>query len=417
MVTKTKTKKAPIGNAAQVAAAKPGVHKIAGAEGLYLKKTGSGAGSWFYRYRIAGDKKREMGLGSIAHISLADARLNANELTVRRAKGTDPKTDRDRERREADARQRAEARKVTFAEAAEAYVDERSSEWRGSYARRNWINPLIKYAYPVIGRLLLDDIDVEHIRAVIKVASKLPGGTARRVRQRIEQILDDAVGLGLRSAIMRNPADVGLHRGIGRKQGEKPHYQRLELDDAPAVFRRLLEGAETSTAISTWVFMIATAARGSEALKARWGEIDLAKKSWTIPAARMKNNRKHVVPLSSLALAILERQARVRSGDAVFPGSGGAPLSYNAFAVAAGKAGVDAGTPHSWRSVFRDACGDRLRVDRDLAEAALSHTLGAVEGAYRRETAIEARRPVMESYANWLLDEGAEVLAFPPRAG
>ena len=85
--------------------------------------------------------------------------------------------------------------------------------------------------------------------------------------------------------------------------------------------------------------------------------------------------------------------------------------SYEAFKTAAN----DAGTPHSWRSVFRDACGDRLRVDRDLAEAALSHTLDGVEGAYRRETAIEARRPVMEAYANWLLGKSANVVTLPSK--
>jgi integrase len=120
--------------------------------------------------------------------------------------------------------------------------------------------------------------------------------------------------------------------------------------------------------------------------------------------------------LSSLAVAALKRQATVRTGDAVFPGRSGSTLSYDSFTHAPKKAWVDAGTPHSWRSVFRDACGDRLRVDRDLAEAALSHTLDAVEGAYRRETAIEARRPVMEAYAQWLLGEGADVIAFPARA-
>ena len=148
--------------------------------------------------------------------------------------------------------------------------------------------------------------------------------------------------------------------------------------------------------------MIATAVRPSEALNARWDEIDLGKKLWTVPPSRMKSNRKHVAPLSSLALAVLERQAKVRAGGAVFPGPHSSPLNYTSFASAPRKAGVDAGTAHSWRSIFRDACGDRLRVDRDLAEAALSHSLGGVEGAYRRETAIEARRPVMESYANWL---------------
>jgi integrase len=162
--------------------------------------------------------------------------------------------------------------------------------------------------------------------------------------------------------------------------------------------------------------MIATAARPSEALRTQWGEIDLARRLWTIPAARMKSAREHVAPLSPIALAVLERQARVRTGDAVFPGRSGSPLSYDGFATAPARAGLDAGSPHGWRSVFRDACGDRLRVDRDLAEAALAHSLGAVEGSYRRETAIEARRPVMEAYARWLTSDDDNVIAFPARA-
>jgi integrase len=132
----------------------------------------------------------------------------------------------------------------------------------------------------------------------------------------------------------------------------------------------------------------------------------------------MKSARAHVAPLSELALAVLARQATVRGSDAVFPGRGGAPCAYSHFATAATHAGIDAGAPHGWRSIFRDACGDRLRVDRDLAEAALAHTLGGVEGAYRRETAVEARRPVMAAYAAWLMDEGADnVVPFTARDG
>jgi integrase len=155
--------------------------------------------------------------------------------------------------------------------------------------------------------------------------------------------------------------------------------------------------------------MILTAARPSEALKARWSEIDLARKLWTIPAGRMKGAIKHVVPLSAAAVEILERQETVRRSDAVFPGKSGAPLSYNPFAAAV----KDAGTPHSWRSIFADACRKRLRVDRDLRERALSHLLSDVEGAYARDTLVEERAPVMEAYARWLLDKGATVIPFP----
>ena len=413
--------KAPLKTATKVEEAEAGFYRIDGAPGLYFKRGSVGAGSYFFRYSRAGERV-VMGLGSAETLTLAEAKAQAIEFTVQRNKGVDPEKERECKR----AAARIETKAVTFAEAAEAYVVERAGKWRGKYASGNWINPIIKYAYPVIGRLPLDAIEAAHVRAILKAASKArprrrkaldqdrDGGTARRVRQRIGQILAYAASLGQRSATVRNPADADLHKGFGGISGAVLHYRRIEdLDAAPEAFRAILKGAESDTRLAAWAFMILTAARGSEALKARWGEIDLNKRLWTIPAARMKSNREHVVPLSSLALAILERQAKVRSDDSVFPGSGGAPLSYNAFAVAVGKASVDAGTPHSWRSVFRAACVDRLRIDRDLAEAALSHTLGAVEGAYRRETAIEARRPVMEAYANWLLDEGAKVIAFP----
>ena len=101
------------------------------------------------------------------------------------------------------------------------------------------------------------------------------------------------------------------------------------------------------------------------------------------------------------------------AGDAVFPGRSGSPLSYASFATAPAKAGIDACTPHGWRSCFRDWCGDIGDVPRDLAEAALAHSLNATEGAYRRMTAVERRREVMTRYADWLNDERGKILAFP----
>ena len=411
-----------ISTATQVASAKPGVHSVAGAQGLYLRKSETGAGSWFFRYYVGkvGDvgKRREMGLGPAigrGSVTLIDARAKAIDLRRTKRDGVDPIDERDRARKEAEEKARAQARKVTFARAAEAYAAEHSPGWKHRYALPNWINPLRRYAYPAIGDMLLDDIKVAHVRAVTDAAKRVPG-IARRLRMQIASVLDDAAERGLRDEDAHNPADARRHRSLGRRRGEREHFRRIELDMAQSTFRRIHDLAGDSSALPAWVFMTATAARPSEALRARWGEINLDKKLWTIPPARMKNGRAHVVPLSPLALAVLKRQAAVRVSDAIFPGRGGSPLSYDSFVHAPGKAGIDAGTPHSWRSVFRDACGDRLRVDRDLAEAALAHSLGTVEGAYRRETAIEARRPVMEAYAQWLIGEGANVIAFPTRA-
>ena len=410
-----------IRTATQIKSAKAGLHKVAGATGLYLRKAtdGSDSGAWVYRYHLDG-KRHQMGLGSIDAQSLAQARKRVVELGAQRNTGADPIGARKRERAEILARERAVAKQVTFAQATESFLRAHGPSWKGRYARAQWRNPIRDYALPIIGDLFLDDIRVEHVVTVMRKAEKSGAKeTARRLRARIESILNAAAALGQRDLTRQNPADTKLISYVhpSRRKGEREHYRRRELSDAPVTLRALREPAADSTALAAWVFMIATAVRPSEALRARWDEIDLDKGLWSIPASRMKNNRKHVAPLSSLALAVLKRQAKVRVGDAVFPRVSGAPLSYTAFATAPGKAGVDAGTPHSWRSIFRDACGDRLRVDRDLAEAALSHTLGAVEGAYRRETAIEARRPVMEAYAKWLGGEPSDnVVVFPARA-
>ena len=73
--------------------------------------------------------------------------------------------------------------------------------------------------------------------------------------------------------------------------------------------------------------------------------------------------------------------------------------------------GVDAAAPHGWRSVFRDFCGHVAEdVPRDLAEAALAHSLGSTEAAYRKRTTIEKRRVVMEKYAAWLNSDDRKVI-------
>jgi len=136
------------------------------------------------------------------------------------------------------------------------------------------------------------------------------------------------------------------------------------------------------------------------------------------PAGRMKGKkgkaRPHTIPLSSIAMGVLDRQLRATGGvGPVFPGRAtGSSLSRNTF-FRAGAA--TAGSPHGWRSVFSDACGEELKIQPHLVEFALAHTFGDVEGAYRRETAIEARRPVMEAYARWRLGVDANVVTLPSR--
>src|SRR5262249_47665523 len=125
-------------------------------------------------------------------------------------------------------------------------------------------------------------------------------------------------------------------------RGERDHNRAVHFDDAPETFRRLYDRAQKDTAFAAWVFMIACAARPGEALRADWSEINLVKKLWTVPKERMKAHRTHVAPLNSIALAILDQQARIGTTGAVFPGLKKKPLSYDAFATTPTKAGTRA---------------------------------------------------------------------------
>lgn len=404
-----------ISTALQANNAGPGVHKVSGAVGLYLKVDEAGAASYFWRFRFAG-RRREFGIGPRSKVTLAEARAAAKDADALRRKGLDPIEERRRERADAVAKARA-VQPLRFREAAEAYLKDHAPHWKHKYARAVWLNPLKAYAFPIIGHLNLDQIELSDVLAVMDAAEQAGAAeTARRLQARIEGVINAAMARGRCDAARRNPADAKLIAAARptKRKGERAHYRTVDLNDAPHVFQALKARAETNTAFAAWVFMIVCASRPSEALNAQWPEIDLDKRLWTLSPQRMKSAKAHTVPLSGAALEILKRQARVRTGDALFPGASGSPLSYNSFATAPAKAGLSAAAcPHGWRSCFRDFCGDIGDVPRDLAEAALAHSLGATEASYRRRTAIEKRRSVMESYAAWLNGASAQVIVFP----
>jgi integrase len=153
-------------------------------------------------------------------------------------------------------------------------------------------------------------------------------------------------------------------------------------------------------------FVILTAARAGEVLGARWDEIDLAAKVWTIPASRIKAGLEHRVPLSRRAIEIIEKQAATRSNDFLFPG--------HRHGQGLGQAGLrrlrpGGGTIHGFRSSFRDWAGEETQFPREVAEAALAHIAGdATERAYRRGDVLEKRRKLMDAWASYCEPRGTE---------
>jgi integrase len=223
------------------------------------------------------------------------------------------------------------------------------------------------------------------------------------LRGRIEAVLDFAKARGWRSG--ENPARWRGHLALilpKRLKLVRRHHAAMPYTEVPGFMAALRErGAMASLALE---FLILTAARSGEVLGARWPEIDLEAKVWTIPASRMKAGREHRVPLSSRAMTILAQLADAKTGEFVFPGQRhGKSLSSTTLEMVLRRMKVEGATVHGFRPAFRDWAGNETHFPRELAETALAHVIGdKAEQAYRRSDALEKRRGLMEAWAQSL---------------
>ncbi|MFG1246029.1 tyrosine-type recombinase/integrase [Xanthobacter flavus] len=394
-------------NARQVQTIKePGRHADGG--GLYLVVDKSGARRWVFLFRWKATptepgtgKLREMGLGSAISVSLAAARESAVRVREQIAAGVDPIA--------ASRIAKAAASVPTFGEVAEAHIRAMEPAWRNSKHVAQWRSTLslergedgafLEAGYCAgIRDKAVDQISTEDVLAILSPIWSEKNETASRVRGRIEAVLDAAKAKGLRSG--ENPARWKGHLALTlpkRQKLQRGHHEAMAYGDVPALVKRLrLVRGMSAFALE---FAILTAARSGEVRGARWGEMDLKAKVWTVPAARMKAGREHRVPLCARAVEILETLAQVKPepGDLVFPGQKkGAPLSDMSLTALLRRLKVDV-TVHGFRSSFRDWAGDTTAFPREVAEAALAHAVGdATEAAYRRSDALAKRKGLMD---------------------
>ena len=379
-------------NARSVATiSKPGRH--ADGEGLYLVVDPSGARRWLFLFRWQG-KLKEMGLGGISSVSLAEAREKAAEARRIVASGRSPIAER---RAASAARQTA----IPFGIFAESLINDIGSSFRSEKHLGQWRTTLATHAAPLWSRAL-DEIGTDDVLAVLAPIWKTRAVTASRVRGRIERVLDAAKAKGLRTG--ENPARWRGHLDqllSKRQKLSRRHHAAMPFLDVPELIGQLRQ-REAATAFAL-EFLILTAARSGEVLGATWNEIDRTAAVWTIPAHRMKAGLEHRVPLAPRALKILAAAETIRAGDYVFPGlRRGEPLSGVAMRMILKRMKVDF-TVHGFRSSFRDWAGECTAFPREVAEAALAHAVGdQTERAYRRGDALEKRRKLMEAWSHFL---------------
>lgn len=377
---------------------KPGMHAVGGVAGLYLQVLPSGGRSWVLRAMVGG-RRRDMGLGGFPDVTLAGARESARRAREKIDDGYDPIEERKARK---SALRSAAARVVTFEEAAKAYIATHEDSWRNAKHRQQWENTLEVYAFPKIGKLSVRDIDVAHVLSVLEPIWKDRTETATRLRGRIERVLGWATSRGHREGL--NPARWRDHLdqqlAAPGKISKAVHHAALPIDGVAAFMAelRLADG----TGARALDFVILTAARSGEVRGARWSEIDLASKVWTVPGERMKAGKEHRVPLSPSAIALLSKLPRIAGTDLVFPAPRGGPLSDMTLTAVLRRMKVPA-TAHGFRSTFRDWAAERTNYPRDVAEMALAHTIGdKVEAAYRRGDLFDKRARMMAEWARFI---------------
>jgi len=375
----------------------PGMH--GDGLGLYLNVAAGGSKSWILRVTVKGQgRRREIGLGSLDVLSLGEARQKAQELRAEAKAGRDPTAVRDQ-------------RETTFEEATRQLHAALAPTFRSEKHKAQWLSGLVNHAFPKIGNRDVADIQRQDVLEVLNPIWVDMHPTAKRLRQRMEAVFDYAIGNGCREA--PNPVDGALRRALPKGKHKPTHHVALSWQDVPSFMLDLAE--REAIAAACLRFVILTAARSGEARMATWQEIDLENQMWTIPASRMKAEEEHRVPLSADAVAILEG---VRGLDAsyVFPSPQGTahgfgkPLSVNAFRPLFKRMKREGLTAHGFRSSFRDWCAEKAHADRQLAEAALAHQVGGVEGAYFRSDLFERRRPLMNAWSRYATGQSGDVV-------
>lgn len=372
--------------------AKPGRHADGG--GLYLVVDKSQARRWVFLYRFAG-KRREMGLGSFNAIGLAKARELAAQARESVALGIDPVQAKNAAKAPAPV-----VAKPTFGEVATRYLEAQAPAWKNAKHRAQWPSSLKRYA-PAIWAMPVDEITTDHVLEALTPIWHEKAETARRVRGRIETILDAAKVQEHRDG--ENPARWGGHLDhlLPGRVKTRRHFPALPYQAVPT-FVADLRGRMTMSCLAL-EFVILTAARSGEALHARWGEI--VGDVWVVPAERMKAGREHRVPLSSRALAVLDHvRPHTEKSGFLFPNPRTRkPMSENVFRQLFERMGYREITTHGFRSSFRDWAGDTTGHPREVVEAALAHAVGdETERAYRRGDALMKRRALMEEWAAFL---------------
>jgi integrase len=370
--------------------------------GLWLSVSTSGSKSWVFQFTMHG-KERQLGIGSLKSVSLANARIKARKLRTDVEAGIDPIAEKRASRQAAIVQATG---RVTFKEAATDYIDAHAPGWKNGKSKEQWTASLETYAFPIIGKIDVAGVDTAMILKILKPIWSTKSETAGRVRGRIKAILDAAKAAGHRSG--DNPAAweghlVNLLPKLSKVKAVRP-MPAMPFEEMPAFMRDLAKRPGISA--RALEVLILTATRTGSLIGMRDDELDFKEKIWTIPGSRMKGGKEFVVPLTDRAIAILKAIPREKGNPHLFAGARRGSHISNMSMLATMKHAAPLYVCHGFRSSFNDWAAETTSTPHFVIEMALSHAIESkTERAYRRGDLLDKRRLLM---AEW------EAFLYPP---
>ena len=362
--------------------------------GLFLRVEKTGSKRWVQRLTING-KRREIGLGSAELVPLAQARDTALEYRKVARLGGDPLAVR-----------HAEAAVPLFSEAVDKVIELYAPSWSNAKHAAQFRNTLTTYAAPTIGRKPVSDVTSADVLRVLTPIWTSKAETARRVKQRIGTVMKWAVAQGYRT----DDPSAAISQALPKSSHKVEHRKSLPYDEVSSCIHIIRASQAMIATKLALEFLILTAARSGEVRGAKWDEMDITRKIWTIPANRMKAKIEHVVPLSDRALEILEEAKALGEDGLVFPGQKrGRPLSDMTLSKLLKELGLQTDV-HGFRTSFRVWVQEQTNTPFEVAEKALAHTTkNKVVDAYARSDLFDKRRTLMEGWARYLNPEQVNV--------
>ncbi len=254
---------------------------------LYLNVAPGGTRSWIQRLVING-RRRDLGLGSVELVPLAKARALALANRTAVANGENPTKRR--------------TKIPTFREAAGRTIEAHRPRWRNPKTTTNWTGSL-QYAYPVFGDRPVDEVTREDVLGILTPLWASKPDLARKLRQRIRAVMEWAQAHG---HVEHNAAGEGINGALPAMPAVREHFRSLDHSHVGAALYVIRSSTSSPAVKLCMVFLILTGTRSGEARGARWDEVDLDARVWSIPARRMKTNREHRIPLARQAIEILD---------------------------------------------------------------------------------------------------------------